>query len=138
MSRVDFRELLKDNKPILFDGAVGTELYNRGVFINRSFEDSVFSQVSLIKDIHLDYVRAGADVITTNSWGANSFKLKAFNIQDKTYDINFKAAQIAREVAGDEVYVAGSVGPLGVRIEPWGPTSLKKLKPPLDSKLMHS
>ena len=113
MSRVDFRELLKDNKPILFDGAVGTELYNRGVFINRSFEDSVFSQVSLIKDIHLDYVRAGADVITTNSWGANGFKLKAFNIQDKTYDINFKAAQIAREVAGDEVYVAGSVGPLG-------------------------
>ena len=128
MSRVDFRELLKDNKPILFDGAVGTELYNRGVFINRSFEDSVFSQVSLIKDIHLDYVRAGADVITTNSWGANSFKLKAFNIQDKTYDINFKAAQIAREVAGDEVYVAGSVGPLGVRIEPWGPTSFEEAK----------
>lgn len=128
MTRVDFRELLEDNKPILFDGAVGTELYNRGVFINRSFEDSVFSQASLIKDIHLDYVRAGADVITTNSWAANSFKLKSFNIQDKTYDINFKAAQLAREIAGDEVYVAGSVGPLGVRIEPWGPTSFEEAK----------
>ena len=123
-----FKKIISYVKPILFDGAVGTELYNRGVFINRSFEDSVLSQSSLIRDIHLDYVRAGADVITTNSWGANSFKLKAFNLQEKAYEINKMAASIARDVAEEGVYVAGSVGPLGVRIEPWGPTSFEEAR----------
>lgn len=111
---------------MLFDGAMGTELYNRGIFINRCFEDANLANGALIKELHTEYLRAGAQVMTTNSWGANHFKLHQHNLQDRVGEINERAAALAREVAGAEAYVAGSVGPLGVRIEPWGPTSFKQ------------
>ncbi|MBC7660756.1 MAG: bifunctional homocysteine S-methyltransferase/methylenetetrahydrofolate reductase [Chitinophagaceae bacterium] len=123
-----FREALAKKIPLLFDGATGTELYNRGIFINRCFEDANLSSPALILELHNDYVKAGAEVISTNSWGANSHKLQKHNLQDETRSINRKAAQLARQAIGDRGFVAGSVGPLGVRIEPWGPTSFEEAK----------
>ncbi|MBC7531667.1 MAG: bifunctional homocysteine S-methyltransferase/methylenetetrahydrofolate reductase [Oligoflexus sp.] len=123
-----FREALDKKIPLLFDGATGTELYNRGIFINRCFEDANLSSPSLILELHNDYVKAGAEVISTNSWGANRHKLQKHNLQEETRAINKKAAQLARQAIGDKGYVAGSVGPLGVRIEPWGPTSFDEAK----------
>ncbi|MGB9772007.1 MAG: bifunctional homocysteine S-methyltransferase/methylenetetrahydrofolate reductase [Candidatus Kapaibacteriota bacterium] len=118
----DFLSLLKE-KILLFDGGMGTELYRRGVFINRCFEETNIIAPELVKQIHNEYLKAGANVIETNTFGANRFKLKRFNLQDKLYDIVFAGAKIAREVAGEKSLVAGSVGPLGVQIEPLGPIS---------------
>ncbi len=108
---------------LLFDGGMGTELYNRGVFINRCFEEINLSNPDLVKDIYRDYKNAGADVIQTNTFGANRYKLTKHHIQDKLYDINYEGVSLAKSVAGDDIYVAGSVGPLGVQIEPLGPVS---------------
>ncbi len=115
-----FRSVLDSGTPLLFDGAIGTELYKRGMFINRSFEEANLTNPNLVRGLHKEYGQAGADVLTTNSWGANRYKLKAHSLQDKAAKISFEAARIAREIAGNELYVAGSVGPLGVRMEPWG------------------
>lgn len=120
MAEKNFLELLKQ-KVVLFDGGMGTELYRRGIFINRCFEETNLSQPELVKQIHSDYINAGAEVIETNTFGANRFKLKRFNLQDKLYEITYSGAKLAREVAGEKVLVAGSIGPLGVQIEPLGP-----------------
>ncbi len=117
---VNFNEIVRQ-KAILFDGGMGTELYQRGIFINRCFEEVNLSNPELVKQIHRDYKLAGADVIETNTFGANRFKLRRFNLQDKLYEINRRGAELAREIAKDEVLVAGSVGPLGIQIEPLGP-----------------
>ena len=115
-----FRKVLDSGTPLLFDGAIGTELYKRGMFINRSFEEANVANPSLVLNLHREYRLAGADVLTTNSWGANRLKLKAHNLQDQVRKLNLEAARIAGEVAGGELFVAGSVGPLGGRMEPWG------------------
>ncbi len=108
---------------LLFDGGMGTELYNRGVFINKCFEELNLSNPSLVKQVHSDYKKAGADVLETNTFGANRYKLKSYQLFDKIYQINFEGARIAREIAGEDIYVAGAIGPLGARIEPLGPIS---------------
>jgi len=118
-----FRRILKEKLPLLLDGATGTELYNRGVFINRCFEDANLSSPELVTKLHADYVQAGADALTTNSWGANRYKLGKHNLQDRVVEINKRSAELARKTGGDDIFVIGSVGPLGVRMEPWGPTS---------------
>jgi len=120
--RLPFKEFIKDNL-VLFDGAIGTELYNKGVFINSCYDELNISRPNLIKEIHEEYVAAGADVIETNTFGANRPKLQKFGLEDKTYEINYQGAKIAREVAGDDIYVAGAIGPLKERLEPWGPLS---------------
>lgn len=120
MAKKNFIEILKQ-KVVLFDGGMGTELYRRGIFINRCFEETNLSQPELVKQIHSDYINAGAEVIETNTFGANRFKLKRFNLQDKLYDIVYAGAKLAGEVAAGKVLVAGSIGPLGVQIEPLGP-----------------
>lgn len=101
---------------VIFDGAMGTEIYKRHVFVNVCFDELCFSRPALIKEIHQSYLEAGADVITTNSFGANRIKLRQFGMGDKTHDINQAAAYIAREVADNAedryVFVAGSVGPV--------------------------
>ncbi|HYE23820.1 MAG TPA: bifunctional homocysteine S-methyltransferase/methylenetetrahydrofolate reductase [Clostridia bacterium] len=115
-----FLERLKRG-PILCDGAMGTLLYAKGVFINRCYDELNISQPEMILDIHRDYVKAGADIIETNTFGANSFRLLRHGLQDRLREINVRGAQIAREaVAGTGAYVAGSVGPIGVRMEPLG------------------
>ncbi|MGQ9819850.1 MAG: bifunctional homocysteine S-methyltransferase/methylenetetrahydrofolate reductase [Candidatus Kapaibacteriales bacterium] len=118
----NFRNLLRE-KVVLFDGGMGTELYRRGIFINRCFEESNLILPDLVKKIHEDYINSGAEVIETNTFGANRFKLAKFNLHDKLYMINRRGAELAREVAGENFFVAGSIGPLGQQIEPLGPIS---------------
>ena len=117
--RIPYLERLKKGI-LLFDGAMGTLLYSRGVFLNRCYEETVITQSSLVKQIHRDYINAGAQAIETNSFGANPIKLGGYGLAESTEEINRTSVKIAREVAGDDIYVAGSVGPLGVSIEPVG------------------
>ena len=108
---------------VLFDSAMGTMLYDKGVFINRCFEEINLTNPQMVGEIHAANVDAGAQVLTTNSFGANPIKLKGYNLADQTEEINQKAVEIARQFAGEELYVAGSVGPLGQRLEPIGKIS---------------
>ncbi len=117
-----FREKL-DEGVVLFDGGMGTMLYENGVFINRCFDGVNLSNPSLVERIHREYVLAGAECIETNTFGANRFKLKLHGLDDRLAAINEAGGRIARAAAGPDVLVAGAVGPLGIRIEPWGPTS---------------
>jgi len=111
--------------PILCDGAMGTLLYSKGVFINRCYDELNLSQPDLIRQVHQEYLQAGAEVIETNTFGGNSFRLSRFSCADKVRDINLAGAKLAHEAAKSfDAYVAGSVGPLGVRIEPLGKIGL--------------
>jgi len=112
-----------ERRVLVCDGAMGTMLYARGVFLNRSFDELNLTQPELVADVHQAYVRAGADVIETNTFGANRVKLSTFGLADRTAEINAHGAKLARRAARD-AYVAGSIGPLGVRIEPWGKTGV--------------
>lgn len=124
-----FRDLLEQGQQaFLFDGGVASQLYEKGIFINRSFDEVNLSQPDLISTIHKQYIQAGAQVITSNTWSANRLKLKNYGLDSQLFEINLRGAQLAREVAGDYVWVAGCIGPLGVRIEPWGPTSFDEAR----------
>jgi methionine synthase / methylenetetrahydrofolate reductase(NADPH) len=115
--------------PILCDGAMGTLLYANGVFINRSYDELNLSQPEMIRSVHQDYLQAGAEIIETNTFGANSYRLGRHSLADKVRDINRTGAQLAREAAKSfDVWVAGSVGPLGIRIEPLGKTSFAEAR----------
>ncbi len=115
--------------PVLCDGAMGTLLYEKGIFINRSYDELNLSQPDLIRGIHHDYLQAGAEIIETNTFGANSFRLARHSLADKVLDINRAGVRLAREAAKSfDVWVAGSVGPLGTRIEPLGKTSFQEAR----------
>jgi len=103
---------------------MGTMLYAKGVFINRSFDALNLAQPDLVVEVHREYIRAGADVIESNTFGANAVKLGAFGLADKLTEINVAGARLARQAARNQVYVAGAIGPLGIRIEPWGKMSV--------------
>ncbi|PYR79873.1 MAG: bifunctional homocysteine S-methyltransferase/methylenetetrahydrofolate reductase [Acidobacteria bacterium] len=109
-----------DERVLVCDGAMGTMLYAKGVFINRCFDSLNVMSADTVTEIHQDYVRAGADVLETNTFGANRIKLRSFGLGDKVREINVEGARIAKKAARDQAYVAGAMGPLGVRIEPWG------------------
>lgn len=98
-------------RPLIFDGAMGTMIYSKGVFINTCYEQLCLTNPELIRGIHRDYVDAGAEVIETNSYGANRIKLEGYGLADQLEAINRAAVRLAREAAGEEVLVAGSVGP---------------------------
>ncbi len=122
----DFRSRLQQG-PVLCDGAMGTLLYGKGIFINRCYDELNLSQADLIRGIHCDYLQAGAEVIETNTFGANSFRLARHGFAERVREINLAGARLARQAAEAEIakkaveaWVAGSVGPLGVRIEPLG------------------
>jgi methionine synthase / methylenetetrahydrofolate reductase(NADPH) len=124
----DFLSRVKQS-PVLCDGAMGTLLYAKGVFINRSYDELNLSQPDLIRGIHHDYLHAGAEIIETNTFGANSFRLARHSLADKVREINRSGARLAREAAKSfDVWVAGSVGPLGTRIEPLGKTSYQEAR----------
>jgi len=125
--RSPFLEYLTGNI-VIFDGAMGTELYNKGVFINRCFDGMNLSNPDMVQDVHRGYRKAGADVLETNTFGANRYKLRKHGLDESLVEINRKGAELAREIAGDDVYVAGSIGPLGLKIEPWGPTSVDEAR----------
>jgi homocysteine S-methyltransferase len=118
-----FLELLDSRRLLLFDGGMGTLLYSHGVFINRCFDELNLTAPDLVSDCHNQYVKAGADVIETNTFGANRVKLAAYGLEDRLDEINARGVELARKAAGAGVLVAGAMGPLGIKIEPWGPTS---------------
>ncbi|MGE5500026.1 MAG: bifunctional homocysteine S-methyltransferase/methylenetetrahydrofolate reductase [Syntrophothermus sp.] len=116
------------NEILVFDGSMETYLYDKGIFINKCFEEIVLTNPDLVQEVHRDYINAGADVIETNSFGANQFRLAAHDLESKVYEINLKSAQLARSCAKDTVLVAGAVGPLSVPIEPLGRLSFDEAK----------
>jgi methionine synthase / methylenetetrahydrofolate reductase(NADPH) len=124
----DFLTRVKQS-PVLCDGAMGTLLYAKGIFINRSYDELNLSQPDLIRGIHHEYLQAGAEIIETNTFGANSFRLARHSLADKMRDVNLAGVRLAREAAKSfDVWVAGSVGPLGPRIEPLGKTSFQEAR----------
>jgi homocysteine S-methyltransferase len=105
---------------LVCDGAMGTMLYAKGVFINRCFDSLNLMSADTVAEIHQDYARAGADVLETNTFGANRIKLRGFGLGDRVREINVEGVRIARKASREQAFVAGAIGPLGVRIEPWG------------------
>src|SRR6476620_318093 len=124
----DFIQAIADEHVYLFDGAMGTMLYSKGVFINKCYDELNLRSPEIVLEVHKQYVRAGAEIIETNTYGANRIKLRSFGIEDELRAINERGAALARRAAGDSVYVAGAIGPLGIRIEPYGPTSLDEAR----------
>ncbi|NCQ17355.1 MAG: bifunctional homocysteine S-methyltransferase/methylenetetrahydrofolate reductase [Ignavibacteria bacterium CG_4_8_14_3_um_filter_37_9] len=122
-----FRERL-GNELILFDGGTGTYLYEKGIYINRCFDELNLTNPELVTEVHCDYINAGADIIETNTFGANSFKLTPHGLGNKVYEINLRGAKLAKTAAKESVLVAGAVGPLGVQIEPLGKLSFDEAK----------
>ena len=131
------RDLLSRLKqgPVLCDGAMGTLLYANGVFINKCYDELNLTHPDMLRSIHQEYLNAGAEVIETNTFGGNSFRLTRHGLADKVHEINLRGAQLTREAAdsfnqkkGGDVLVAGSVGPLGIRIEPLGKTSREEAR----------
>jgi methionine synthase I (cobalamin-dependent)/5,10-methylenetetrahydrofolate reductase len=115
--------------PMLCDGAMGTLLYAKGIFINRCYDELNLSQPDLIRDIHHEYLQAGAEIVETNTFGGNSFRLARHGFADRVRDVNYYGAQLAREACkAFDALVAGSVGPLGIRIEPLGKTSFEEAR----------
>lgn len=124
----DFRALIASGGAHLYDGAIGTELYQRGVFINVCFDELNLKRPELVREVHLAYHKAGAEILETNTFGANRVRLNHFGLGDRVREINKVGAEIAREAAGDDTFVVGSLGPLGIRIEPYGPTALDEAR----------
>jgi len=120
--------LLDPQQVVVFDGAMGTMLYAKGVFINQCYDELDLRAPDLVREVHSAYVKAGAEIIETNTFGANRTKLTPYGLESQVEEINKAAARIAREEAGDNVLVAGAVGPLGVRLEPFGPTSVSEAR----------
>src|SRR3954464_4879507 len=113
-----------DDRVLVCDGAMGTMLYAKGVFINKSFDALNVTQPDLVAAVHQEYVRAGADIVERNTFGANRIKLASFGLADRLHAINEQGAKIARHAAREQAYVAGAIGPLGIRVEPWGKTGV--------------
>ncbi len=123
----EFREAL-EKRVLVADGAMGTMLYSKGVFINRCYDELNLSLPALVRDVHQEYVKAGAEILETNTFGANRKRLGAFGFSEKVKLINHAGVRIAREAARDLAFVAGAVGPLGIRLEPLGPTSFEEAR----------
>jgi len=127
----NFREFIQEDRVHVFDGAMGTMIYSKGVYINRCYDELNLSAPDLILDIHREYLKAGAEIIETNTYGASRLRLAAQGLDDKLLEINVSAARIARkavEAANHDAFVAGAISPLGIRIEPYGPTSVDEAK----------
>jgi homocysteine S-methyltransferase len=120
--------LLDPESVVVFDGAMGTMLYAHGVYINQCYDELNTRAPDLVRAVHAEYAKAGAEVLETNTFGANRLKLAQYGLQEHTGDFNRAAAKIARDVAGDTHLVAGAIGPLGVRLEPYGPTSVEEAR----------
>ncbi len=123
------------SRPVLADGAMGTVLYARGVFINRCYDELNLSDPNLILSIHEEYLQAGAEILETNTFGANKFRLTRHGLASKVAEINTAGVKLARQAVGHlqekqagTAYVAGSIGPLGVRLEPLGKTGLDEAR----------
>lgn len=123
LKRISLLEYLQTGKPIVFDGAMATSLYERGYYINRSFEELCLTDPQAVKEVLIDFKKAGAELLTTNTFNATKPKLTEYGLQGQQKEILDAAVKIAQDVAGDEAYVIGLMGPLPVMIEPLGPTA---------------
>src|SRR5438874_559772 len=117
---ISLRDLLNDGKVHVLDGAMGTMLYSKGFLLNVCYDELNLKQPKLVQEVHEAYVRAGAEILETNTFGANPLKLKSFGLGDETEQINQAAVGLARAAAAGRASVVGAIGPLGVRIEPFG------------------
>src|SRR5882762_1319242 len=131
-----FRDQLS-RRVMVADGAMGTMLYDKGVFINRCYDELNLTSPDMVRQIHLDYVKAGSEILETNTFGANRMRLAAFGLGEKLRAINLAGVKIAREAARDTAYVAGAVGPLGANIEPLGPTSFEEARSIFREQIEH-
>jgi methionine synthase I (cobalamin-dependent)/5,10-methylenetetrahydrofolate reductase len=120
------RDLVEDRRIHVLDGAMGTLLYSRGVFVNVCYDALALEDPDIVRRIHEEYVRAGAELLETNTFGANPVKLSAYGLEEQTAQINRVAAALALQAARGRALVVGSIGPLGIRIEPWGPTAVSE------------
>src|SRR5947207_10112158 len=123
------------SRPVLADGAMGTVLYARGVFINRCYDELNLSDPNLILSVHEDYLQAGAEILETNTFGANRFRLARHGLAGKVAEINAAGVKLAKQAVAHfkdkqagEAWVGGAVGPLGVRLEPLGKTGLDEAR----------
>lgn len=123
----EFRQALEQGI-LVADGAMGTMLYEKGVFINRCYDELNLSSPATVKEIHEAYVKAGAQILESNTFGANRTRLSSFGLGEKLKAINEAGVRIAREAAKGSAFVAGAIGPLGIRIEPLGPTSFEETR----------
>jgi methionine synthase I (cobalamin-dependent)/5,10-methylenetetrahydrofolate reductase len=121
--------------PVLCDGAMGTMLYGRGIFINRCYDELNLSQPETVAAVHAEYLQAGAQIVETNTFGGNAFRLERYGLRDKVWAINRAGVTIARqcvdqmrEKQATDAYVAGAIGPLGVRLEPLGKVGLDEAR----------
>ena len=122
-------------RSVLCDGAMGTSLYARGIFINRCYDELNLSQPELVRTIHEEYLQAGAEIIETNTFGANALRLQRYGFADRVAEINRAGAELARKAVNQladkqsgEAWVAGAIGPLGVRLEPLGKIGLDEAR----------
>jgi homocysteine S-methyltransferase len=124
MAKTPFLQRLKPGAPLLADGAMGTRLHQHGVPIEDCFDELNLTRPEVVARVHRDYIEAGAELIETNTFGANRYKLAKHGLQDQVAAINQAGVDLARRVIGasfrEDVYLAGSVGPLGVRLKPFG------------------
>jgi len=116
-------DLIADKRVHVLDGAMGTMLYSRGMFVNVCYDELNLTQPGLVQEVHEAYVQAGAEILETNTFGANPVKLSSHGLDDETEVINRTAVTIARRAANGRALVVGAIGPLGIRLEPWGPTA---------------
>src|SRR5271165_6357683 len=123
----EFRRKLESGL-VVADGAMGTMLYGKGIFINRCFDELNLTSPQMIKEVHQEYVKAGAEIIETNTFGGNRLRLTAFGLGEKLKAINEAGVRLAREAAGDKAFVAGAIGPLGAQIEPLGAISFAEAR----------
>jgi methionine synthase / methylenetetrahydrofolate reductase(NADPH) len=126
-------ESLFGTRPVLCDGAMGTTLYSKGVFINQCYDELNLSQPELVRSVHEEYLQAGAEIIETNTFGANALRLRRYGLMDKVAEINRAGADLARkavsqlkEKQSSDAWVAGCIGPLGVHLEPLGKLGLEE------------
>jgi methionine synthase I (cobalamin-dependent) len=120
---------------VLCDGAMGTSLYARGIFINRCYDELNLSQPELVRNIHEEYLQAGAEIIETNTFGANALRLQRYGFADRVFEINRAGAEVARKAVNQradkqsgKAWVAGAIGPLGARLEPLGKIGLDEAR----------
>jgi homocysteine S-methyltransferase len=118
-----FLELLAES-PILFDGGIGTDLYGRDVFLNLCYEELNLERPELVEEVHRAFLVAGADAVETNTFSANRPRLEPHGLGERVREINRAGAGIARRAVEHQALVAGAIGPLGIRLEPWGPTTV--------------
>jgi len=131
MSSSKFLDRLSTNASLLADGAMGTVLHGRGVDFDQCFDELNLTNPAAVASVHREYIEAGAEMILTNTFGANRYKLTKHGLEDKLVEINKAGVELARRAIAasfKDVFVAGDVGPLGVRIAPYGRVSLDEAR----------